>query len=115
MRRLMTARVVWRGKTSETANFIAFYFRPVHPGTCQGIFIIHLDLIGPLPVTADGSTYLLTIFDRTTRWLEVVPLPSMEATMCAEALISMWISRYGMPSNITTDRGRQFTSARGWG
>jgi hypothetical protein len=63
-------------------------------------------LLGTLPVTADGPTYLLTIIDRTTRWLEAVPLPSMEATSCAEAIISMWISRYGMPSNITTDRGR---------
>jgi hypothetical protein len=46
---------------------------------------IHVDLGGPLPVAADGSTYLLTIIDRTTRWLEAVPLRSMEATSCADA------------------------------
>jgi hypothetical protein len=46
---------------------------------------IHVDLGGPLTVAADGSTYLLTIIDRTTRWLEVVALLSMEATSCADA------------------------------
>jgi transposase InsO family protein len=72
---------------------------------------IHVDLVGPLPVAADGSTYLLTIFNRSTRWLEAVPLRNMETTTCVEALISTSVSRYGVPSNITTDRGQQFTSA----
>jgi hypothetical protein len=40
---------------------------------------VHLDLVGPLPVAADGSTYLLTMEDRTTRWLEAAPLRTMEA------------------------------------
>ena len=28
---------------------------------------VHVDLVGPLPVSAEGYRYLLTIVDRTTR------------------------------------------------
>ena len=49
--------------------------------------------------------------DRTTRWMEVIPLSSTTATACADALVAGWISRFGVPAVITTDRGVQFTSA----
>jgi hypothetical protein len=35
----------------------------------------------------------------------------MSAASCADALISGWVSRFGVPSLITSDRGTQFTSA----
>jgi cleavage and polyadenylation specificity factor subunit 1 len=52
---------------------------------------VHMDLVGPLPVAEDGSTYLLTMVDGTTRWLEAVPLRSMEAVACADAFIGTWV------------------------
>jgi transposase InsO family protein len=33
------------------------------------------------------------------------------AASCADALIAGWISRYGVPAQLTSDRGTQFTSA----
>ncbi len=46
---------------------------------------VHLDLVGPLPVAEDGSTYLLMLVGKTTRWLDAAPLRNMEAAVCAKA------------------------------
>ncbi len=42
--------------------------------------------------------------------MEAVPLSKMSAAACAKALTFTWISRFGMPETITSDRGPQFTS-----
>ena len=72
---------------------------------------LHVDLVGPLPPSSEGWTHLFTMVDRTTRWCEIVPLSDTSTVNCANALFSGWISRFGVPSSITSDRGSQFSGS----
>ncbi len=124
-KRLLAARFVWKGLRSDAASWCRECIhcargkitrQPRAP--VQQIAVpkqlfshIHIDLVGPLPVSKEGHSFLLTMIDRASRWLEVVPLASISAEVCAEAIISGWIARYGVPAVITSDRGRQFVSS----
>ncbi|KAJ8401807.1 hypothetical protein AAFF_G00377780 [Aldrovandia affinis] len=70
---------------------------------------VNVDIVGPLPPSR-GFTHLLTMVDRTTRWPEAVPLASTTTADVARAFIDTWVSRFGTPSDLSSDRGSQFTS-----
>ena len=71
---------------------------------------VHIDLVGPLP-SSHGFRYLATMIDRFTNWIEVVPIADMQTETVANAFLSEWISRFGVPRVLISDRGKQFESA----
>ena len=124
-KRMVTSRFVWPGCSSDVAEWCR---------NCSGcargkvtvqektpvekiqlpaakFAHVHVDLVGPLPVSAGGHTHLLTVVDRLTRWPEAIPMRCTTAEACADAFALHWVARYGVPHSITTDRGAQFTSA----
>ena len=70
---------------------------------------VHVDIVDPSPVS-DGYSYILTVIDRFTRWPEAIPMQNITAKPWTDAFLLNWVARFGAPSEIITDRGRQFVS-----
>ena len=71
---------------------------------------LNVDIVGPLP-TSNGFRYLLTAVDRFTRWPAAIPMADITSESVIDAFSHGWISLFGVPSTVTTDRGSQFSSA----
>eukprot|EP00731_Ephydatia_muelleri_P034136 Em0048g12a len=70
---------------------------------------IAMDIVGPLPRSRSGNRYVLVICDYATRFPEAVPMRSIDAENVAEELLKLF-ARVGIPVEILTDQGANFTS-----
>ena len=125
-RRLLSERFVWKNMSTDIRNWCRGCLRCqsskvirhqhtalVRPAAPSSRFeYLHVDIVGPLEYSR-GYRYIFTIVDRYTRYPEAIPIPDATAAECARALMQ-WISRHGMCSKVTSDRGRQFISEL-WG
>nr|VZI40915.1 unnamed protein product [Spirometra erinaceieuropaei] len=121
--KLVSDRFVWPGMHKDlkawTRACIAYQRSKIQrhnkapigtfPGPGARFSHVHLDIVGPLPLS-NGCSYLLTCVDRFTRWPEVIPLPDIAASPVVKAVLSRFVTVFGAPSTITTDRGAQFES-----
>jgi Integrase core domain/Integrase zinc binding domain len=124
-RRIITSRFVWHGCSTDVGEWcrectgcakgkVTVHCQsPVEmiPVPAKKFNHVHLDIVGPMPTAASGERYMLTMIDRTSCWPEVVPMSDITVEKCADSFVEGWISRFGVPDVVTTDRGPQFTSA----
>ena len=68
---------------------------------------LHIDVVGPLPVS-EGMSYLLTIICRKSKWVECVPMPAANSLNVCNAFIRAWLSRFGACEEIFSDNGNTF-------
>ena len=68
-----------------------------------------LDIIGPV-CPSEGNSYILTILDRTSRWVDAVPMASATAEACAKAFIRSWVKTFGLCDTALSDNGPSFVS-----
>ena len=105
----MATDVSWWRKECTSCQKANITTQPTAPS--RRFTHVHADLVAPLPVSSGGHSRKMTIIDRSTRWVEVLPLSSTTATACADTFVAGWVACFGEPASITTDRGVQFTSA----
>ena len=72
--------------------------------------ILAVDILGPLPRSEAGNSYILVVGDYFTRWMEAYPIPNQEAATVAEVLVDQWFCCFSVPKQLHSDKGRQFES-----
>ena len=98
--RLMAASVIWEGMNRDVLAWCqdcqrakvtkqpAATIQPI-PVPRQRSCMSTWTWSGPSPLHVMAAGYLFTMIDRTSCWIEAVPLKDMEAATCADAFIAM--------------------------
>ena len=69
---------------------------------------VAIDLMGPYPESENCNKYILVIVDSFSKCMETYPVPMIKAKTIAEKFVMDFISRFGIPTHIKSDRGKQF-------
>ncbi len=71
---------------------------------------IATDISGPFPVTEQKNKYILVVVDQFTKWVEAYAIPDQLAETVACKIVYEFTSRMGLPLDLHSDRGSNYTS-----
>ena len=72
---------------------------------------VHIDVIGPLKKTKkENNKFILMMVDSLTKWTIATTLKEQTADEICCSILKRLICTFGVPNEIVTDNGRQFTS-----
>ncbi|KAK0596420.1 hypothetical protein LWI29_015518 [Acer saccharum] len=67
-----------------------------------------IDLIGPMPIAAEGAKHAILAVDYFTKWVEAEPLVHITEANTISFVKKNILYRFGIPNTIITDNGTQF-------
>ena len=117
-------RFYWKGMYTDVRRWVRSCSRcwrrklprPTRVGEPRWVLSQHpmhtvcIDLQGPLPVTAEGNRWVLTMLDTFTRWPIAIPIPDSTSSTIASALFRHLLCVHGCPVRILSDKGRNLIS-----
>ena len=65
---------------------------------------VAIDIIGKLPHSKKGNSYILALVDYATHFPEAVALPSVESEQIAQELMAIF-AHFGIPNKVLADQG----------
>ena len=69
---------------------------PVIPRVLEAGDLVSIDLVGPMPLSARGNCYLVTMHCHASRWLAAVPMPTDAAGSAVRAFYYGWVVKFGI-------------------
>ena len=69
---------------------------------------VAMDLLDVSVISAKGYKYILVVCDSFTKYTEAYPLKDKTARSVADALMDIWLPRYGFPLFLHSDQGKEF-------
>ncbi len=92
-------------KKTRTGPLQGFVRVPEKPST--PFHIVHVDCLGPLPVSSQKFKYVLVMIDAFTKYCHLTPLKSVTAAETQQAF-QTFIGSFGTPRVIVSDSGTNF-------
>lgn len=72
--------------------------------------LVSVDIVGPLPRSSNGNSYILSVCDCFSKYVLLFPLRSVTAPNVTKLIEEQVILIYGAPNKIISDNGVQFKS-----
>lgn len=71
---------------------------------------IFMDVVGPLPQSYNGKTYILILLDDFSKFAWATPTKNHEANTVAHHFVTQFVFLHGQPQSLVTDCGTEFIS-----
>ena len=115
----LAERFIWSGCYSDLVSFIdacevcqRYKRGPVPKLPGEHVFsggvndLVSIDAMGPISESDPGNSYIVVIMDLFSRWSTAIATRDIKAETMASVFIEHWLSIFGPPNAILSDRGR---------